>query len=393
MPPRTPSPGPRLVPLLSVACLLFTLAPAGSGKNDGDGALAEIERIARDAGIDLEMPDWDVVGGVSVGLGHRSNVRLAAFAPESSGFLRGAADFMAWRLPRNGVEWIALFDGTYDRYFSAEPRGAALAMASAEWRWRPPAPLLFSTSGRFIHQDDYIDASTLESGLGSVRARVQGWSLKPEAQWDLDRNWRLAASLGAESYDYRELPDFSMITPELAVTRALGGAGDVRLALGWVHRAYRDQEQAAEGGRPLPGTRLEVEQRRLELRHEIERGETSTWSLQSKGSLLENRDNGSGWFDYDRALVQFSAEGQWKGWTGLAEAGWMRYTYLVQTAGVGIDAPARRREVWSTLLRVERAFGEAWSVFVEWTLEDNRSNDPFLVYDDHVVLAGFRWGR
>jgi hypothetical protein len=394
MPPKTPKHGRRAVLLLSAALWPVLAAGAAGATRGDDETLAELERIAQEAGIDLDLPSWDVSGGVGIGLGHRSNVRLAAFASESSGFVRAAADAMAWRLPRDGVEWVAFFDGTCDRYFSATPRGASLAMASLEWRWRPRDSLQLTTSGRYVFQDEFVDASTLESGLGSIQARVHGFALKPGVRWNVSEGWTLTGSIGAETYDYREpLSDFSSFAPEIGVTRSLGPAGDVSLAVSVLTRDYREQEQAAEGGRPLSGTRLQVNQQRGELRHEIDGGASAEWSVESKVSFLQNRDNGSGWYDYDRSAAQVGFEWKAGPWTCSAETGWMRYTYLVQTAGFSIDPPPRRREVWSALLRVERTLGGNVSGFVEWSYEDNRSNDPFLAYEDNVVLAGVRWSR
>jgi hypothetical protein len=64
----------------------------------------------------------------------------------------------------------------------------------------------------------------------------------------------------------------------------------------------------------------------------------------------------------------------------------------VQTVGLGIDPPARRRRELSGSLRVERHLAGDWSVMALLSREHVRSNDPLGAYRVNEGLLALRRG-
>jgi hypothetical protein len=108
---------------------------------------------------------------------------------------------------------------------------------------------------------------------------------------------------------------------------------------------------------------------------------------------MQNRDNGTGWHDYDRASAEGSLALERGRWRIELEADWTEFDWARQTVGVGIDPPRRFREERTLRVRAERTLGGNTVAFVEAEGTDCRSNDILLEYTDLAVSTGLRWSR
>lgn len=368
----------------------LTVAAVANGAQ-GDPALDD-SALLSELKSEFKLPAWDFGTDFALGAGYRENVLLAAFAPDSSAFLRASVDVLAWRYPtENGVEWVNFLDATSTHYFSAATDDALLIIARSERRWRQDDRWRFAVAGQFVHQDEVIDISTLDFGLASEDAQLNSFEIKPTVEWAFADDWSWIAEVGAKFDDFRPpLDDFGESTAESGLRRNLGRWGDIRFTYGYLWRDYLDRPQSAVGGRPLDGTKLRVGQQKLETRYEIQGGEAWKWDVDLWASYMANEDNGSGWYDYDRRVIGSSWSTRNDVWSIEADAGWRRYDYRVQTVGFG-DPPKRERTEWTAYVRVERSVSESLALFSEFEWEHSVSNDVFLDYDDRTVVLGVNW--
>jgi hypothetical protein len=355
--------------------------------------MRELRRAAEEAGVELDLPVWDISGELEAGFGYADNVTLAPIDPESSTLARAVGTVLAWREVGDDVELVGYADATYTRYFSASTDDATLAIARMEGRWRPEGAWRANLAAQGIYQDEVIDASSLENDLGAVHAHLGNIALLATAECDVTRVWAVGLSPAVRRFDYRApLDDFTESEAATTVARSLGGAGTLTLAARAMWRDYDDRPQAGPAGRPIYGTHLAVHQTGVDVRHQVERDHgNSSWTARLRAGYLENRDNGSGYYDYDRWSAAVSGTLTRGAWTVDAEAGWYDTTYLVQLAGFGIDPARRARSEWRGFLRLERRLGEGVSLFGEWEFFDSDSNDLFIDYESTVALAGARF--
>jgi hypothetical protein len=138
-----------------------------------------------------------------------------------------------------------------------------------------------------------------------------------------------------------------------------------------------------------------VTQTRGELRYDV-RGGTAAhlrWRARVRWGLMDNRDNGEGWYDYRRQHAQTSltlSRGRWQVET---TAGWRRYVYRVQYAGFGIDPPRLWRAEWNALVRIEREWREGLHAFLEAEHEHGGSNDAFSRFRATTAWIGLQLSR
>ena len=364
------------------------LAPGRAAEVD---LMQELARAAKEAGVELDIPTWDLSAEVDLALGHADNVTLAPIAPDSSAFARLALNTLAWRTVGDAVELVGFADGTFTRYFSAETDDAALVIARAEGRWRPEGAWRGSLAVQGIHQDEVIDASSLENDLGAVHARLGSAALLATLECDLTRAWTLSLRPAGRRFDYRApLDDFTEYEAEMVVARDFGSAGKLALAARRMERGYDNRPQAGPVGRPIYGTHLRVGQAAADLRHELTGSREQPWSARLRIGYLENRDNGSGYYDYDRWFADLRAAVTRGAWSVEAEVGWHDTTYLVQLTGFGIAPERRERTEWRGFIRIERNLGARVTLFAEWDITDSASNDLFIDYESATALAGVR---
>ena len=103
-------------------------------------------------------------------------------------------------------------------------------------------------------------------------------------------------------------------------------------------------------------------------------------------------DNGSGYFNHREWRWEQQLEWSDDRWKLRAEAGLRELRFGVQTVGLGIDPPSRRRTELSGSLRIERHLAGDWSLVGHLSREHVRSNDPLGAYRVNEGLLALRRG-
>jgi hypothetical protein len=103
---------------------------------------------------------------------------------------------------------------------------------------------------------------------------------------------------------------------------------------------------------------------------------------------LANRDNGSGYFDYDEKSAREEIAWERGPWRIALDGSAQRYIFALQVVGIGISPTPRLIEDYDDSARFERKLGEHWKIFTEDHWERSRSNDVASSYEVNTTLAG-----
>lgn len=357
-----------------------------------DEELTELRKLAVELGLELEDPTWQLGGDVAVGLGYGDNVLRSAVDPVASGFGQLNAGGMAIRDPHGAVAWYNTVDGTLTRYFSADVEDGLFVLGRSDVRWRASETWRFNAAAQVVHQDEVMDASSLDLGAARLQVQVTSFAFEPAAQWRIAPGWTARVQATAARDDFREFDDYDEFGGEFTLTRDFGRRGAGTLATGITGRDYDSRPQATMGGGPIFDTTLRVKQERVELRYAASGGGADhiRWHAKAKIGLLDNTDNGEGWYDYRREIAQVSLTLEHGPWRVETSSGWRRYVYDVQYAGFGIDPPRLWRAEWNALARVEREWRDSLDVFLELEYEHGGSNDEFLRFRSTTAVLGLQ---
>lgn len=348
------------------------------------GATSEPEAAATaDEGV---VGVWDFVGRADIGSGYRHNVLRSGLSVESSSYAQGTVEALLTRMWSNGayVTPMLLAEGT--RYFdspSVTDEQYLSAMLAGGLGLGTPSEGKAAVSYLYEHQ--VLDASETEADLHRVLVKGHGLSLEPSWKWGLGHRWSL--ELGGEGLRQlyaEELDDYWEGTGRVTLSRAYSERSEIGLGYAYRWRPYDTRNTADSDGFDIPGTPLVYQQHELGVvwRHAWDAGRH--WRSTTKLSGLLNRDNGSGYFDYDR--LQFRTALRWanQGWDigGTVRTG--HYRCPVQRVG-----DSRRYRDYVVLgVSIERSLTRHWRVKLGAEWEYDVSNDPIDDYRDWACWAG-----
>ena len=105
---------------------------------------------------------------------------------------------------------------------------------------------------------------------------------------------------------------------------------------------------------------------------------------------MRQKDNGAGYYDYDRFRLTQSVSRVFNKWEAGLLLSFTRHDYPVRKADFN-GSETLWRENWEVMLDFKRPLGEATSFFLDGQREHNRSNSLENVYDAYRVSAGIEW--
>jgi hypothetical protein len=329
---------------------------------------------------------WDKTLNVSVGGGYRDNVLRTSVAPEGSAFFSSAADFSLIRLSESGAQWTFFGMGEDIRYFDSKsvPKEQIF---SGTTQFEIPLGLHnhIGAFAQYLYQNQVIDASETEANLSRVFVEGQSISFKPEWQYQFSPAWsvKINGAMLRQLY-VSELDDYWEGGGRVALVYKYGHRSEIWLGYESRHRFYDTRHQTDREGFMVEDTSL------LYWQHEIGSGwkhywdEKRHWRTTTKVSLLLNRDNGAGYFDYDRTQVAQQIRWQNGPWEVTANGRFGYYYYSVQR----IAESHRERAYYGVDLRVQRRLGKYAYLFVGGEREWDFSNDPLDDYRDWMANLG-----
>lgn len=366
---------------------------------DGVENLEELENFEQllagedlDLDLDLEMPTWDFEATLSGSVGYKDNILLQPVPTESSGYWRTGLELFLWRLPEGRTEFILMADAVDVRYFhTEETEGEQVTFVHGAFHWLTTDWSKLSLKGQVIYQDQVLDMSAYESETYIGQVQVFSYNFDPVWEVSLTRDLTVALTGIARADRFRQGPDdFEDFGGRFGVGYRLGLWGELDLRYTALTRDFATRNQYTAGGRPLIGTSLSVDQRNAELRFKIGTGSSAQWKLRTKLAWLEYRDNGSGYFDYDRSTFGLEltwAPGPWRFTLG---GDYHRYDYLIQTVWVGQLEKRKKDDIYGNL-RMERRLTESLRWHIEGTWESSDTNAAYGTYDAGNLFTGIDW--
>lgn len=377
---------------VSLACALgaaHSLVHAGDESPDAVDAASSAEIAAF---LDA-LPKWSASTAVTASYGYKDNLLLSFGAEERSPFLRGAVELLLLRMPVDQFDFSFFAEAEGTRYTAGE----AVEDDAKVWVQTEPAfrvgetlKLAFPVTGYYY--DQVFDVSVTEVERLVAELEVTGVMAGPTVRWDFHRSAWLEAQAVAQRKRYDdEANDGDVGEGTVRLGWARGAWLETRLAgmQRWRDFDYRAQYSAA--GRELTDTALKIAEREGEIRFDITWDEASRWHTTTRVSVLQYRDNGSGYFDFDEQTVAHEVEWDAEPWRVRLGGSASRVDFRVQTVGIGIDPPSRLRDDFVGELQVSRKLNSRWRVFGGYTWERSRSNDPVASYTVNEGLLGVRW--
>lgn len=336
--------------------------------------------------------NWAHTESVRGSLGWRDNVLLSPFAPLQRGFVRGEFEMIA-HARRRQFEFVSFLNGDVLRYFSPPPEtsGEQLWSGHLEGRWQPRDFLRFSLKALGYLQDTVLDLSETEAARVVAPVRVRGGHGTAAIRFTLPGGFTVEPLAQVKRTDYRDYPgDYR----EEKTGARIGWRRGETLALSaaWFEhrRRYVERTRYTAGGRALQGTLLRFQQREADIKAATGWSAGGKWTAAVLAGRLENRDGGSGYFDYDQKRIR--GELGWEGaaWRAIFEGEARRADYRVQTVGAGSAPPARIADSFDLSGRLERDLDARWTAFAEYRWERNRSNEAEFNYRANTILTGLQ---
>jgi hypothetical protein len=329
---------------------------------------------------------WDKTLNVSVGGGYRDNVLRTSVAPESSAFFSSSADFSLIRLSESGAQWTFFGMGEDIRYFDSKsvPKEQFF---SGTGQFQIPLGLhnRLGAVANYLYQNQVIDVSETEVNLSRVFVEGHSASFMPEWQYLFTPALRLKINGAMLRQIYvSELDDYWEGGGRIGLVYKFGPRSEVWLGYESRHRFFDTRTQTDSEGFSIPDTSL------VYWQHEIGTGwkhywdEKRHWRTTTKVGLLLNRDNGSGYFDFERWQVAQQIRWQSGPWLATANGRLGYYHYSVQT----FADEHRERAYYGVDLRLERRLGKYVYLFAGGEREWDFSNDPLDEYKDWMATLG-----
>lgn len=338
------------------------------------------------------LPAWTITAETSLAAGYRDNLLLSPTRADRSALLRASVEVMALKVPVGTFDGYAFLDLIETRYLAGRDtdheRSAILA---SEVRWQPNPALRAAWSLQAYHQDQVLDVSVTETDLSTAQLQVTGFATGPIVRWTPAQFW-VEAKTAFRRDTYRDDLD-GYDDAEGALTLGYNWGHGSELSAGATRR-LRDHDsrpQFTVSGRPIAGTLLETRQTDAQLTwlqiFDAKKSRRLTVTLTRQWS----RDNGTGYFDYDRESAR--ARFTWKkdAWENEVAAEANRYRFPVQFIGVGINPETRRKNEIRLTWELSRRFSERLSCFLYLEREQSRSNDDRSRFTVHTAYAGVRY--
>jgi hypothetical protein len=264
----------------------------------------------------------------------------------------------------------------YEQVFSASAQAAIPASPRQE----------LGCDLQYLYQRQVLDVSETEAELRRVLVDGHSLWLRPRWKHTLRPAWflQLEGACLRQFYAGEDLDDYWEGAARLSLIHRYGWKSEASLGYLAGPRYYDTRDQFDAGGAVLTNRSLVYWRQEVagQWRHHWDAGRH--WRTTTKAGYLFSRDNGSGYFDYDR--MQLSQQVRWAnhGWDAKINARFGWYLYEIQQ----VASERRERSYYSLDFRVERRLGKHWFLYATAEAERNSSNDPLDEYETWAASGG-----
>jgi len=369
-----------ILPTRVAACLLLAFAFVAGRAAPSPAALPA-------------LPVWSTYVAVETVFGYKDNLLLSAAEEERSALARGTAEVLLMRAPTGSFEYSAFAQAEGTRFLEGRTvRNESRWWLRQELGWRPGPQWELHLPATAYFDDKVFDQSDTEVERLTAVLRVLGAMAGPTLRWDFHRSAWLEASSAAQRDVYADGSNDGWTKHAgLRVSASPWSGWELGFGVNSRWRDFDAREQYSASGRVLPGTALRTREDEGEARAGFKWGRDNAWRAGLRFSLLDYRDNGSGYFD--RREFQAEPELEWEraGWRVRWRAAARRVEFGVQTVGVGLNPAQRIRDEHEVELRGEKKVSARWSAIAGFRWERARSNERVASYAVNEGLLGVRW--
>lgn len=338
-----------------------------------------------------EVPFWGESVEARASAGYKDNLLLSDSHLESSPFLSAGLDLAVWRLPLDAHQFNLLLSGDYSYY----PEGRQVTdekvvVGIAQYQYDLGSSWRLGGILQYLYFDQVMDLSTTETATEPILVQGHAVGLKPSLRRDLAAGWWLELEGYLDRQFFKTpLDDYWEGGPKLSLGRDYGHRSNLTLSYGFTARAYDERERLdADGNVDGAGLKFLQQEWAAVWRHHWDAARH--WRTLTRLGLQLNRDNGGGYFDYNRYQISQQLRyqaGNWK-FQGQARAAYYDFT----TQRVSLQDPVYREKVLFTAsLRGERTIVKHLKAFAEYEYERSLSNRHFDEYIANKVGAGVDW--
>jgi len=329
---------------------------------------------------------WDSTVAVDGGVGYRDNVLRSSIAKENSGFVQLLADASVMRLSETDALLLFYLFGDRIQYFDA-PTVNYEEIISGTAQWIQPVGNRneFGLQATYLYQHQIMDASATEAFLRRILVLGHGLEVNPAWTYKMDKGWEVELEGVAIRQVYEHfLDDFWEGGGQVYLRRAYGNRSEAELSLGSTLRSYDTRLQYDESGVPMPDTELAYWQAEAGGRWRHYWDAERHWRTLTTLDYMLNRDNGTGYFDYDRLLFRQQVRWRRDPWEVKANLRLGHYFHKLQV----IDGEGRYRSYAMLDAGAERWFWKHWKVYANAEYEWSTSNDPRDKYTSWMASTG-----
>ena len=354
--------------------------------------IAELEKQIQNELI-LEDAPWDFSSNIRFGGGYKENVTMSAFSDESSEFSIAGIDFFGVRLPMDddGFE-LAIF-GAFDdrRYFDApsvEFEQSALLNTSLEKSLGNSWDI--KTDVRYIYIDEMFDASLTEDDIGTVQVVGSQISLEPTFRKNFIGNiWVELKPEISRQYFADPLDDYLEKGGRVSAGIDYGFRSKFSIYKAKVRRAYDTRSQRDEVGFYVPDSDLIYDrpERGLDWIHYL--NSDRSVRMRTRFSIMENEDNGSGYFGFRRERLLHNWRFQFSKFSFSATLRKALYNYDFQRSAN--FKSLRERTDRSVEVSLNYVYSTNLSIKLEFDQEKIQSNVPQDEYRYRIYSIGLDW--
>ena len=354
---------------------------------------SELPDELRELFEDFEISAWQTTVTLKSLLGYRENLGLSPVSPEAALFGELRAESFVWWTPDDSSwEALAMLDGQVRRYEKNQAGDTEQTWFShAELRWSPWSRLRVSGRIQGYFQDEVLDLSVSASQRTILPVKVWGGMSDLETQLQLWGGFSIRGRARLQRADYKDVSEDNVAT-EFRGELGWKPVDWISASYGYVsrNRAYDFRNETTLGGRAIADTDLSFSQNEPEARLHIGFRSLGRWRLAGVWSDVENRDEASGFFDYDRErwrgiLEWFSPKSKWE---VRFEYDVKTTDYLKQTVGSGLTPDARSQDDRRIHLELLHRLSDQWELLAQATDERSESNEIASSYRDRTVMAG-----
>ena len=325
-------------------------------------------------------------GNLSLGVGWRDNILLSTYSPASRSYVFTEFEELCWAKIGNRWDVFALFEGYGNRHepLSDLVDGEHRLNGHLELRRTVGDRLKFSSKLMALHELQPVDYS--EDATNRFLAVLTSSSLGAGEACSI----RVAPTISAElsvyikNVNFFEIPgDYREVRQLLKIEFKKWEHFKSRFTYNFRRKIYNQRPAYSAGGRPLSGSRLELNQIDFEANGDLNWSAGGDWLISVSAGYLSNQDGLYGYFDYIQRKERLMIEYARGAWLFEIECYLSNMVYLNQTAGSGINPPKRVGADVAAKIRAERDF-----IFLESTRLSARSNQEEFEYDSTGVMFG-----